>query len=56
MEYEIRVNDAYVELMHKAVSHYLKFWPGGDPGEQEAVIALLAQLDRLKLEVLFDTM
>ena len=56
MEYEIRVNDAYVELMHKAVSHYLKFWPGGEPGEQEALLVLKAQLDKLKLEVLFDTM
>tara|TARA_B100000902_G_scaffold394828_1_gene452009 strand:+ start:1652 stop:1822 length:171 start_codon:yes stop_codon:yes gene_type:complete len=56
MEYEIRVNEAYVELMHKAVSHYIKFWPGGDPMEQEALFVLKEQLDRLKLEVLFDTM
>ena len=56
MEYEIRVNDAYVELMHKAVTFYLDKWPGGDPGEQEALMVLKAQLDKLKLEVLFDTM
>jgi hypothetical protein len=56
MEYEIRVNDAYVELMHRAVTFYLDKWPGGDPGEQEALLVLKAQLDKLKLEVLFDTM
>tara|TARA_Y100000592_G_scaffold99946_1_gene177880 strand:+ start:1458 stop:1628 length:171 start_codon:yes stop_codon:yes gene_type:complete len=56
MEYEIKVNDAYIELMHKAVSHYIKFWPGGDPDEQVALHHLKAQLDKLKLEVLFDTM
>ena len=56
MEYEIRVNDAYVDLMHKAVEYYLEKWPGGDPYEQQALMALKAQLDRLKLEVLFDTM
>ena len=56
MEYHIRVNDAYIELMHKAVNHYIKFWPGGDPEEQQALLHLMAQLDRLKLEVLFDTM
>ena len=56
MEYEIRVNDAYVELMHKAVAFYLDKWPGGDPIEQEALLHLKAQLDKLKLEVLFDTM
>ena len=56
MEYEIRVNDAYVELMHRAVTFYLDQWPGGDPREQEALLVLKAQLDKLKLEVLFDTM
>ena len=56
MEYEIRVNDAYIELMHKAVSFYLDKWPGGDPEEQQALMVLKAQLDKLKLEVLFDTM
>ena len=56
MEYEIRVNDAYVELMHRAVEYYLEKWPGGDPYEQQAMLVLKAQLDKLKLEVLFDTM
>jgi len=56
MEYEIRVNEAYVDLMHKAVTYYLKKWPGGEPQEQEAMLVLKAQLDKLKLEVLFDTM
>lgn len=56
MEYEIRVNDAYVDLMHKAVEFYLDQWPGGDPAEQQAMLVLKKQLDKLKLEVLFDTM
>lgn len=56
MEYEIRVNDAYVELMHKAVCFYLDKWPGGEPEEQQALLILKTELDKLKLEVLFDTM
>jgi len=56
MEYELKVNEVYVELVHKAVSFYLDRWPGGDPEEQQALTVLLRQMDRLKLEVLFDTM
>ncbi len=56
MEYELKVNEVYVELVHKAVSFYLDKWPGGDPDEQQALITLMRQLDKLKLEVLFDTM
>ena len=54
--YDLKVNDVYIDLMHKSVSYYLKKWPGGDPEEQESLLLLKAQLDRLKLEVLFDNM
>ena len=54
--YELHVNDAYIDLMHKAVSQYLEQWPGGDPQEQQALIVMMGQLDKLKLEVLFDNM
>ena len=56
MEYELKVNEVYVELVHKAVEFYLDKWPGGDPDEQVALMTLMKQLDKLKLEVLFDTM
>ena len=56
MEYDLKVNETYVELVHKAVAFYLDQWPGGDPEEQMCLKALMSQLDKLKLEVLFDTM
>ena len=52
--YQITVNDIWVVLVHKAVSKYLETWPGGDPSEQEALIKLKADLDKMLLEVSFD--
>ena len=56
MEFDLKVNETYVELVHKAVEFYLKQWPGGDPEEQIYLQALMNQLNKLKLEVLFETM
>ena len=56
MEYELKVNEVWVELVHKSVAFYLEQWAGGDPDEQIALMTLMKQLDKLKLEVLFDTM
>ena len=52
--YEIAVNDTWIVLVHTAVSKYLNTWPGGDPLEQEALIKLKADLDKMLLEVSFD--
>ena len=49
--YEIAVNDTWILLVHTAVSKYLNTWPGGDPAEQEALIKLKADLDKMLLEV-----
>lgn len=54
MEYEIRVNEAWVQCVHQAVSKYLDTWPGGDPMEQEAYKSLKCDLDRLALEIVFN--
>ena len=51
--YQITVNDTWIILTHKAVSKYLETWPGGDPSEQEALIQLKSDLDRMLLEVSF---
>ena len=52
--YQITVNDIWVVLVHKAVSKYLETWPGGDPSEQEALMKLKADLDKMLLEVSFN--
>ena len=52
--YEIAVNDTWIVLVHAAVSKHLNTWPGGDPSEQEALIKLKADLDKMLLEVSFD--
>ena len=52
--FEITVNDTWVILTHKAVSKYLETWPGGDPQEQEALMSLKSDLDRMMLEVSFN--
>ena len=52
--YQITVNDTWVVLVHKAVSKYLETWPGGDPAEQEALMTLKSDLDRMLLEVSFN--
>ena len=51
--FQITVNDTWIVLTHKAVSKYLETWPGGDPSEQEAIMALKSDLDRMLLEVSF---
>ena len=40
--------------MHRAVVFYLEKWPGGDPDEQVAMLALKGQLDKLMLETMID--
>ena len=52
--YQITVNDTWIILTHKAVSKYLETWPGGDPSEQEALMKLKADLDKMLLEVSFN--
>jgi|TARA_B100001559_G_scaffold223939_1_gene188013 hypothetical protein len=52
--FQITVNDTWIVLTHKAVSKYLETWPGGDPSEQEALIRLKSDLDRMVLEVSFN--
>ena len=52
--YEIAVNDAWIILIHQAVSKYLQTWPGGDPSEQEAFMRLKSDLDKMMLEVSFN--
>lgn len=53
-QYDLTVNNAWVYLVHKSVSNYLRTWPGGDPQEQEALMHLKVDLDRLMLEVSFN--
>tara|TARA_B100000530_G_scaffold165740_1_gene104292 strand:+ start:1684 stop:1866 length:183 start_codon:yes stop_codon:yes gene_type:complete len=52
--FQITVNDTWIVLTHKAVSKYLETWPGGDPSEQEALIKLKSDLNRMVLEVSFN--
>ena len=52
--YELSVNDTWILLVHAAVSKHLYTWPGGDPSEQEALIKLKADLDKMLLEVSFN--
>ena len=54
--YQLIVNDAWIKIAHRAVTKLANEWPGGDPAEQQAMLVLKGQLDKLKLEVLFDTM
>lgn len=56
MEYQLTVNDAYVRLMHRAVTKYIETWPGGDPEEQQAMLVMKQHLDKLMLETMFDTL
>lgn len=55
MQFDIRVNKAWILLVHKAVEQYLVKWPGGDPEEQQAFTELKADLDKLALEVMFES-
>mgnify|MGYP006244546489 CR=1 FL=1 len=55
MQFNIRVNKAWILLVHKAVEQYLVKWPGGDPEEQQAFTELKADLDKLALEVMFES-
>ena len=41
-------------LVHAAVTKQLNTWPGGKPSEQEAVIKLKADLDKMLLEGAFN--
>jgi len=53
MQFDIRVNKEWIVLTHRAVSHLLTTWPGGDPEEQAAMVALKQDLDRLLLESMY---
>ena len=55
MNYTVIVNDEWIKLVNKSVKKYLESWPGGEPEEQVALHALSQQLDRLALEVMFDS-
>ena len=56
MNYQLVVNDEWITLVNRAVKKYLETWPGGEPDEQVAYALLSKQLDKLSLEVLFDTL
>ena len=55
MNYQDLVNDEWIRLVNKSVKKHLESWPGGDPHEQIALQALSQQLDRLALEVMYDS-
>ena len=54
MQYDIRVNKEWIVLTHRAVTKFLADWPGGDPDEQTAMVALKQDLDRLLLESMYN--
>ena len=54
MEYNLTVNDAYIQVMHRSVCFSLDQWAGGEPEEQLALMELKSLLDRLLLETMFD--
>ena len=56
MEYDIRVNEAWVQCVHQAVTKYLDTWPGGDPMEQEDLITMRDNFYKIMLEHQFENM
>lgn len=48
---ELSVDDVY--LLYRSVSFHLDKWPGGDPYEQEAIMAMKTFLYRIILEAKF---
>ena len=51
--YYLTVNDTWIKIAHKAVHKLADEWPGGDPGEQQALLKMKSDLDKLMLEVAF---
>lgn len=51
--YYLTVNGTWIKLAHAAVHKYADTWPGGDPGEQQALLKMKTDLDKLMLEVAF---
>ena len=54
--YSIEMNIRGIRMIHKGLSMAVKNWPGGDPEEQEDLIAMRDNFYRLVLEYQFQNM
>ena len=54
--YSIEMNIHGIRMIHKGLCMAVKNWPGGDPEEQEDLIAMRDNFYRLVLEHQFQSM
>tara|TARA_R100000030_G_scaffold29270_4_gene21651 strand:- start:526 stop:726 length:201 start_codon:yes stop_codon:yes gene_type:complete len=53
--YSLDISKDGLALMYKSVCFHLEKWPGGHPGEQEALVQMKDNLFRIILEKTLET-